>query len=142
MPHSHLPHNNQFQTMDELTLHEVQRKLLEIQQFIQQLAGQPELVMALQPAQADSVPTTAADPLLQHAKQGNAQAQYQLGLAYLKGQDRPLSLCHATCWFHLAALKHHADAERALTALQLRLNAAQWQQAQYLAAERLEQNTK
>ncbi|WP_337881532.1 hypothetical protein [Rheinheimera sp.] len=140
MPHSHLPHSARFQSLDELTLHELQQKLEQMQQFLQQLSTQPELVMAARPG--DVVQSHTADPLVQQAKQGDAAAQYQLALSYLKGQERPLSLCHATCWFQLAALQRHPDAQRALAALQARLTTRQWQQAQYLAAERLEQQTK
>jgi len=132
MPHSQLPQSAQIQSFDELSLSDIQLKLREMQQFLSHFSQLPVLASALA---MDTSPVS----LLGQARQGDAHACYQLGMEYLQGQNRPLSLSHAACWFQLAALQQHSKAEHALVLLRHKLSPALWQQAQFLAAERLEQ---
>lgn len=48
--------------------------------------------------------------LLEAARQGHAEAQYTLGMAYLRGMDLPFSLTDSVGWLSAAAWNGHAPA--------------------------------
>lgn len=52
----------------------------------------------------------AANELLREAKQGDAEAQYQLGTMYLTGTWFPADRDEAMHWFAAAAIQGHAGA--------------------------------
>ena len=52
--------------------------------------------------------------LVELANQGNMQAQYQLGVLYLRGQEVERNVFEAIRWFHMAAEKGHLKAQFSL----------------------------
>ena len=52
------------------------------------------------------------------AEQGDASAQYNLGVMYYKGAGVPKDTSAAVAWFRKAAVQGHATAQRALKKLE------------------------
>ncbi|MES9967885.1 MAG: tetratricopeptide repeat protein, partial [Sedimenticola sp.] len=57
---------------------------------------------------------TALDLLKQLAENGNAEAQYELGVTFRNGRLLPRDTGQAAAWFEKAAEQDHADAQYAL----------------------------
>lgn len=74
---------------------------------------------ALKEANPIDTPVSLAIDTAVHqiALQGNTQAQYQLGMKYLKGQDLPQDFKQAICWFFKAASRGHKEAQYRLGTL-------------------------
>jgi len=53
------------------------------------------------------------------AGQGNAEAQFDLGFAYLRGEGLPKDRDQAVEWFRRAAKQGHADAQHFLAEVEL-----------------------
>ena len=75
---------------------------------------QPPSVQA--PAQTETAPTAPADvaALRVIANAGNADAQYLLGLFYVKGLGVPQDYAQAAAWYRKAADQGLADAQSSL----------------------------
>jgi TPR repeat protein len=54
------------------------------------------------------------DTLIQEAEQGDAEAQFNLGMAYKYGEDISLDYTEAVIWFRKAADQGYADAQNGL----------------------------
>jgi TPR repeat protein len=67
------------------------------------------------------------------ADQGNADAQFNLGILYSNGQGVPRDLVQAHMWFSLAAVSGDADAIENRDGVAEKMTAAQRTQAQALA---------
>ena len=68
-----------------------------------------------------------------YAEQGNSQAQYNLGLMYVKGYYVSYDVELAHMWFSLASYKGHADADKKIRALENKMTLLEIEKAQDLA---------
>ena len=69
------------------------------------------------------------------AAQGNAYAQYYLGLCYQKGQGVEIDVPRAYAWFQLAADHGHEDAKKEAFALAALMARSEFKMAQQLNEE-------
>ena len=69
------------------------------------------------------------------AEQGNASAQYNLGVMYGKGQGVPMDTVRAHMWFNLAAVTGNADAVKNRDIAAKNMTPQQMAEAQKLARE-------
>ena len=69
------------------------------------------------------------------AAKGEAEAQYNLGLMYGKGQGVPMDDVRAHMWFNLAAVKGDADAVKNRDIAAKKMTPQQMAEAQKLARE-------
>ena len=69
------------------------------------------------------------------AAKGEAEAQYNLGLMYGKGQGVPMDDVRAHMWFNLAAVKGDADAVKNRDIAASKMTPQQMAEAQKLARE-------
>jgi TPR repeat protein len=69
------------------------------------------------------------------AAKGEAEAQYNLGLMYGKGQGVPMDDVRAHMWFNLAVVKGDADAEKNRDIAAKRMTPQQMAEAQKRARE-------
>lgn len=76
------------------------------------------------------------DPLQQAAAQGNPDAQYEMGILYEFGFNRPKDNVTALAWYMLAGAQGNVLAAQRRTALESRLTPAEVEAARELA-ERL-----
>ncbi len=64
---------------------------------------------------------SALDDLIRSAEQGNAEAQYSLGVLYIEGQGVPQDDAEGVKWFRFAAEQGHAAAQSSLGNMYSRL---------------------
>ena len=76
------------------------------------------------------------------AEQGNAKAQYNLGVMYAKGQGVPQDNVYAHMWFNLAAANGNEPASKNRDIVAKRMTTADISKAQSLARECLKKNYK
>ena len=69
------------------------------------------------------------------AAKGEAEAQYNLGLMYGKGQGVPINDVRAHMWFNLAAVKGDANAVKGRDIAASKMTPQQMAEAQKLARE-------
>jgi TPR repeat protein len=151
-----------FTGIDDLTLAQVEAKLIEHQQLLQVLLQTPGNMLSYLPIHDGAAQQSteleaiyqqgllyaeqqelhqAATLYCRAAYMGHVQAQVQLGHCYLKGAGVPKSAVFAYSWFILAALQQDNTAEQACTVLCKHLTLVDQQNAQQLAAERFEKIT-
>ena len=76
------------------------------------------------------------------ANQGDAKAQFYLGVMYAAGQSVPQNFVQAHVWSNLAATKGNRQAPKTLTLIAKRMTPAQIAEAQRLAREWLAKHGK
>ncbi len=69
------------------------------------------------------------------AEQGHARAQYNLAVAYMKGQGVPQDYAQAYMWVNLAVVQGREDARKARDILAEQMTPAQMDEARRLARE-------
>ena len=87
---------------------------------------------------AQEPPDAAAEAkLLSQVEQGDAKAQYNLGVRYDRGDGVAQDYTMAYVWYSIAAAQGHADAEKSRDAVAAKLDAASLAEAQKLSTEYL-----
>jgi TPR repeat protein len=76
----------------------------------------------------------AAAEVLEHALQGDVDAQFAAGLVYAEGRGVPVDLVQSFYWFSKAVAQGDADAKRLRVIIGSRMSEEEYQKARHLLA--------